>query len=96
LAGVSRADVMEDYLSSNRFIEERTKSIIRFLRFMSLFRISKEKLKPMLEVRADYLDEVLNEIFKSYGSVEEYLIVKCGVERNSIDNLLKIIKHQNN
>jgi protein-tyrosine phosphatase len=59
---------------------------------MSFFRISGEKLKPMLEVRADYLDDVLDEIFNSYGSVESYLVLRCGIEKASLENLKRIIR----
>jgi protein-tyrosine phosphatase len=92
LAEIPRQDVMEDYLISNRLIEKRTISIVRFLRFMSFFRISGEKLKPMLEVRADYLDDVLDEICNSCGSVENYLLLRCGVEKASLENLKRIIR----
>ncbi|PKL82304.1 MAG: protein-tyrosine-phosphatase, partial [Ignavibacteriae bacterium HGW-Ignavibacteriae-3] len=92
LARIPREDVMDDYMMSNKFTGVRTKRMIRYLRLMSLFRISAEKLKPMLEVRPEYLNDVLDEIIITYGSVEKYLTGKAGVSQSSINNFLKIIK----
>lgn len=91
LANVPRSMVLEDYLLSNNFIEKRTKAMIRFLRVVSLFRLSSEKLKPMLEVRAEYLNEILDELFKTYGTVEEYFIKACGLDRSSVLRLRYLI-----
>jgi protein-tyrosine phosphatase len=90
-AGVPRSVVLEDYLISNSFIEERTKAMIRFLRFMSLFRISSAQLKPMLEVRSVYLNEILDEILQTYGTVEEFFTKACGIEQSSIQKLRNLI-----
>ncbi len=91
LAGVHRNYILEDYLLSNERIKERTQVMIRFIRVFSLFRISKEKLKPMLEVRAEYLEEVLNRIEKEFGSTEAYLINKCLLDKSTLENFKKII-----
>ncbi len=90
-AAVPRSMVLEDYLLSNVFIENRTKAMIRFLRFMSLFRLTAAQLKPMLEVRGKYLDEILDEIFNTYSTVEEYFVKACGINREAIQKLRSLI-----
>lgn len=91
LAMVPRSEVLNDYLLSNTFIEKRTKATIRFLRFMSLFRITAAQLKPMLEVRRHYLEEILDEISLRFRTVEEYLINGCGVKPAAIADLRELI-----
>lgn len=95
LAGVSRKEVLDDYMMSNKFVEIRARRMIQYLRVMSLFRISAKKLRPMLEVRPDYLNEVLDEIFISYGSTESYLTKKVGLGKSLIENMLAIVKIKN-
>lgn len=38
------------------------KKIERFIRYFTLFRVSSEQLKPVLEVRREYLLEVYDEV----------------------------------
>jgi len=79
LAGVSREKVMEEYLVTNKYIGTRVKQIIRMVRIMSLFRASIEQIQPMLECRPDYLNNVLDEIYNRYGTIENYLLFACGL-----------------
>lgn len=80
LAGVPREIVLEEYLVTNKYIGTRVKQIVRMVRIISLFRASIEQIQPMLECRPDYLNNVLDEIFKRYGTVENYLFTACGVD----------------
>ncbi len=52
---------------------------------------SPERIKPMLEVRPEYLDEIYYEIIEKYGDVEVYLIQACNIERRSIQNLKQLV-----
>ncbi len=87
LAGVPRETVIEDYLVTNRLIGAQAKKYMRFLRWMSLFRVSKQRLQPLLEVRREYLDEVLDEVLEQYGSVGGYLTEACGVDAGDLTRL---------
>ncbi len=87
LAGVPRSVVAEEYLSTNRFIGPRINRIIFMIRILSFFRASIEQIRPMLEVRPVYLNSVLDEILRRYGTVENYLIECCGVEPDTIEKL---------
>lgn len=91
LMGIDKEKVLEDYLISNAFIEQRVKRTLKFIRWMSLFRISPERIKPMLIVRRDYLEDVLEIIFKQHKTVEEYLLRTCGVNQTCIRSLKKLL-----
>lgn len=58
---------------------------------MSLFQISPERLKPLLEVRCEHLDEIYNEIIKKYGTIENYLCQICNIQQNSLHNLKNLL-----
>ncbi|WP_318152548.1 tyrosine-protein phosphatase [Paenibacillus terricola] len=84
IAGVPRKEVVSDYLLSNPLNKSETERAIRLLRLLSGFRISRERLLPLLEVRSEYLEEVLDELLAQYGSIEGYLIQACGVDEQTI------------
>jgi hypothetical protein len=58
---------------------------------MSLFRRSSAQLKPMLEIRSEYLDGILDEIFKTYGTVEEYFAKAGSINPSTIKKLCNLI-----
>lgn len=87
VAGVPRQEVVSDYLLSNPLNKSETDRVIRMLRLLSGFRISRERLLPLLEVRSEYLEEVLDELFAQYGTIEAYLMQGCGVEEKTIQVL---------
>lgn len=79
VAGVPHSTVMDDYLLSNTLSAARMRSMLQLLRLLSLYRIPAERLKPVLEVRAAYLEQVLDEIDTTYGGVEGYLLQAVGL-----------------
>lgn len=89
LAGASIDDVTDHYLISNELIGPRMKKIERFIRYFSLFRVSAEQLKPVLEVRREYLLEIYEEILKKYGTFEKYAEEVCGINHDQIEKLKK-------
>jgi protein-tyrosine phosphatase len=91
VAGASRQQVLDDYFDTNNYIGGRIKKVIRFLRIMSLFRIPAERFRPLLEVHKEYLDNVLEEIFKTNGTIEKYLSGVCHVDQSHIQNLKHIL-----
>ncbi|OAB44860.1 tyrosine-protein phosphatase [Paenibacillus antarcticus] len=91
LVGVRREDVLEDYLLSNILTGVRMKKAATFIRYMSLFQISNERLKPLLEVRRDYLEDALAEIFNQYETIEAYLTHACGISEVSLEKLRELL-----
>lgn len=87
LAGVPLNIVFDEYLSTNDFIKDKMEAAEKIIRRMSFFRASSDKIKPLLEVRREYLEDVITEIFTRYGSIEKYLSAACGVDKQSIEQI---------
>jgi protein-tyrosine phosphatase len=87
LMGVPRKTVLEDYMLSNRFIEPQIARLIRYIRRMSLFQISPDRIRPVLEARCEYIREAIDDILKTYGTIEGYLLKGCGITRKSVISL---------
>ncbi|WP_139488093.1 tyrosine-protein phosphatase [Brevibacillus dissolubilis] len=91
LAGVPYQTVMEDYLLSNEHIGPRAKKMEQAIRWISLFRITSEQMKPLFEVRYDFLDDVLQDVLRTHGSIEEYLCQACEIDRSKVVRLRELL-----
>ncbi|MEJ8545995.1 tyrosine-protein phosphatase [Brevibacillus borstelensis] len=91
LVGVPYENVLEDYLFSNDLIAPRMKKIQTFIRWMSLFQVSPDRLKPMLEVRREYLEEVCLGILDRYGDMKTYLCQACSIEPDRLVKLKQLL-----
>ncbi len=91
LVGIPRETVMDDYLLSNPYLKPGLKKFIRYFRLISLFRIKADHILPLLEARREYLEETLDEILKTYGSFEEYIVKACGCSPGLVAELQKIL-----
>ncbi len=94
LAGVPREAVVDDYLATNRLIGPRTARLVRFLRWMSLFRISEKRLESAMETRREDLDGILDEVLGRYGTVARYLSEACGIGRLPLSNLERWLRER--
>jgi Protein tyrosine/serine phosphatase len=91
LCGVSKEDVLQDYLLTNKYIEPRIKKITDFIKWMSLFQISAKKLKPVLEARYDYMNTILEAILAKYFTIENYLSDGCGIDKENLNKIKNIM-----
>lgn len=91
MVGVPYHNVIEEYLYSNHLIEPKMKKAEKMIRWMSLFQASSERIKPLLEVRREYLDDIYNEIIKRYGDIETYLCEGCSIKQENLSNLKNIL-----
>lgn len=91
MVGVPYHKVMEEYLYSNHLIEPKMKKAEKMIRWMSLFQVSSERIKPMLEVRREYLDDIYKEIINQYGDIETYLCDGCSIKQQSISRLKNML-----
>lgn len=78
--GVPRETVMRDYLLTNGYSEDHTRSTLRIIRLASLFRTDPEDVRPLFEARPEYLDAAFETIDTKYGSVDAYLREGLGVD----------------
>ncbi|PLS18014.1 protein-tyrosine-phosphatase [Bacillus sp. M6-12] len=91
LAGVPYQTVLDEYLFSNELIGPRMRKVERFVRWVSLFQISPDRLKPILEVRHEYLDDIFMDILKSHGSIETYLCQFCNISEEMLASFRNLL-----
>lgn len=90
-AGVPVHTVLSEYMRSNEGVKILVKRQERFVRMMSLYRVSKEQIQPLLGVQQDYLEDVLNEMMDTYGSAERYLLEACDVPKAQLLKMKNIL-----
>ena len=71
--GVDRETVIDNYLESNEYLSDATEQTIQYVNKMSNGIINGELLRPILEVRPEYIQTAFDIIDKEYGGVETYL-----------------------
>lgn len=89
LLGVPRSVVMEQYLATNDRMRSYRKQVTTYLRLFTFFRLSPERLQPFLEARRHYLEDILDEIYSRFPTMEDFLRQYCGVESNTIQQIKK-------
>ncbi|WP_342474090.1 tyrosine-protein phosphatase [Bacillus sp. FSL W8-1141] len=90
-AGVPVHTVLSEYMRSNEGVKMLVKRQERFVRMMSLYRVSKEQIQPLLGVQQDYLEDVLNEMMDTYGNAERYLVDACDVPKAQLLKVKNIL-----
>lgn len=90
-AGVPVHIVLSEYMRSNEGVQMLVKRQERFVRMMSLYRVSKKQIQPLLGVQQDYLEDVLNEMMDTYGSAERYLTEACEVPEAQLKAMKNIL-----
>lgn len=70
LLGVPKEIVFKDYLASNYFRKAETEKYLERGRIITK---DVEKLLPLMEIQADYLQSAFDTIEREYGTVEEYI-----------------------
>jgi len=78
--GVPLDVVFEDYLRTNAFNAASTDRIIKTIRVRTLFRRDAEIIRPLLEVREEYLRTAFRVIDDDWGSFEAYVEGGLGLD----------------
>ncbi|MED3964139.1 tyrosine-protein phosphatase [Niallia taxi] len=89
--GINYEEVMADYLHSNNLIGPKMKKLENVLRWISLFRVSSARLRPVLEVRREYLQPVYEAIIQEYGTIENYLQTACGISTQTLKSMRALL-----
>ncbi len=71
--GVPEETVFRDFLLSNVYRADHTEKTLTALRYLSLFRTDPEDVRPLLEVRREYLQAAFDAIRSEYASLDHYL-----------------------
>jgi len=69
--GVDLENIWDDYLDSNSYSEP---TILRIIRKVSESGMKGELLRPLLEVRKEYLQAALDEIGLKYGGLQSFVV----------------------
>ncbi|MEH6552141.1 MAG: tyrosine-protein phosphatase [Pseudomonadales bacterium] len=87
--GVSREDIMTDYLLSNQYlpIDREVESMIERYRDQFPQNFDPAVLRPMYEVRPEYLSAAFEEIDEKFDSVEEYLDRHLALSAKDLEKL---------
>jgi protein-tyrosine phosphatase len=85
-AVVPRDTIMRDYLLSNDTLKAKNDRMLAALKG----RIDPELLRPLMDVRPDYLDAAFDEVTKTYGTMDRYLHDGLGLD----DATLAQLRHE--
>jgi protein-tyrosine phosphatase len=87
--GVSQSDMLVDYMLSNKYLpveDEITKMLVTYEDYFPN-NIDRTVLRPMFEVRPEYIGAAFKAIEDAYGDIEAYLNQALEVSRADIEKL---------
>lgn len=79
ILGVSRRDIMEDYLDTNYYLEEEVESIIRMLKGKMDLQGTEDVIKNFFGAREEYLNMVYEYVDENYGSMDIFIRDVMGI-----------------
>ena len=85
--GVSKEDVVEDYMKTNAFTKDRIEDILGQIKLMSLYQTDVEILRPLLGVEQIYIETAFEEAEEKYGSLENFIREGLNISDKDIKNL---------
>ena len=71
--GVSREDVIEDYMKTNIFTKDKIDEMIDKIKLMSLYQADAEILRPLIGVERIYIETAFKTAEEKYGSLENFI-----------------------
>jgi len=89
--GVAESDVLAEHVRTNEYLRASIPRYVRALRWLSLGRVSARQVMPLLEARADHLEQVLERIRVSHGSIDAWLERDCGVDPATRSRLAELL-----
>lgn len=95
LLGVSKENIFDEYLLTNKHIDNfimLTEDKIKPLRF---FGISINDFMPLIEARSEYLESSINYIETHYKSFKDFIIHKLGFSESEIEQFHALILEEN-
>jgi len=85
--GVSKEDVINDYMKTNAFTQERIEEILGQIELMSLYQSDVEILRPLLGVEQIYIETAFRTAEKKYGSLENFIRNGLNISDEDIQKL---------
>jgi len=85
--GVSREDVIKDYMKTNAFTEDRIEEILDQIKLMSLYQADAEILRPLIGVEQIYIETAFETAEEQYGSLENFIRDGLNISDEDIQKL---------
>ncbi|MDC0207519.1 tyrosine-protein phosphatase, partial [Pseudomonadota bacterium] len=85
--GVSRENVIEDYMKTNAFTENRIEEILDQIELMSLYQADAEILRPLIGVERIYIETAFQTAEEKYGSLENFIRDGLNISDEDIQKL---------
>ncbi len=85
--GVSKEDVINDYMKTNQFTKERIEEIIAQIELMTLYQTDAEILRPLLGVEREYIEAAFQTAEEKYGSLENFIRDGLNISDEDIQKL---------
>ena len=85
--GVSKEDVIDDYMKTNQFTKERIEEIIGQIELMTLYQTDAEILRPLLGVEREYIETAFQTAEEKYGSLENFIRDGLNISDEDIQKL---------
>ena len=85
--GVSKEDVIQDYMKTNQFTKERIEEIIGQIELMTLYQTDAEILRPLLGVEREYIEAAFQTAEEKYGSLENFIRDGLNISDEDIQKL---------
>ena len=85
--GVSKEDVINDYMKTNAFTQERIEEILGQIELMSLYQSDVEILRPLLGVEQIYIETAFRTAEDKYGSLESFIRDGLNISDEDIQKL---------
>ena len=85
--GVSKEDVIQDYMKTNQFTQERIEEIIGQIELMTLYQTDAEILRPLLGVEREYIETAFQTAEEKYGSLEVFIRDGLNISDEDIQKL---------
>lgn len=91
LLGVAMEQILSDHLATNELLRPALPRYMRILWWLSLGRLTEAQVLPLLEARAEDLEQVLREIDGQRGSMEAWLQEDCGVGPDVMEGIRRAL-----
>lgn len=82
--GIAREDIINDYLLTNKYVQNDINKMVNSIKAEFDFPIIEDVVKALFGIKREYMEDVYATIEKEYGSVENFLDKKLGIDNKKI------------
>lgn len=87
ILGVSKEDLIQDYLITGKNREERNRVKMEGYRKLTTDEKVLDHLYSFIDTKSDFIEASINSIIDGYGSIEQYAISELDIDKEIIDRL---------